>query len=332
LTGSQECVTLHRMGFLIGADEAGYGPNLGPLVVTASVWRVDDPYLTRVDLYDRLAPLVGRKFRHDEGLAIADSKALYRPGGGWTALERATLAGLGVCTGTLPRRWRQLWELLCPDAGDQMDQMPWYAGYDCEVPRDTTVECIEQLVRRLQSQLHQSHVRLLRLSARVLFPARFNVLVDRAGSKGAVLSALTLDLIRDLITDLAAEPVYVVCDKHGGRDRYAGLLQPRFGDRLVRVHQEGRAESRYDVGTPDRPIELCFRAKGEGFLPSALASMAAKYLRELSMAAFNAFWQHHVPNLKPTAGYPVDARRFRDQIAAVQSKLSIDERLLWRTR
>ncbi len=320
------------MGFLIGTDEAGYGPNLGPLVVTASVWHVSDTLLEHVDLYDRLAPLVGRKMRHEDGLAIADSKELYRPGGGWVALERATLASLGVCTGRLPRRWRELWELLCPDARDQLEGSPWYAGYDCPVPRDTTVEWIEQLVPRLENLLLRNQVRIERLSARVLFPARFNELVDRAGSKGAVLSELTLDLLRDLIAELPAEPVYVVCDKHGGRDRYAGLLQPRFGDRLVRVYQEGRAESRYDVGTPDRPIQLCFRARGEAFLPSALASMAAKYLRELSMAAFNSFWQHHVPNLKPTAGYPVDARRFRAQIAAVQSKLSISERQLWRTR
>ena len=29
------------MTLVIGTDEAGYGPNLGPLVVAATAWRVD---------------------------------------------------------------------------------------------------------------------------------------------------------------------------------------------------------------------------------------------------------------------------------------------------
>ena len=45
------------MPYLIGADEAGYGPNLGPLVVSASVWCVAEP-TTGYDLYQRLKGVV----------------------------------------------------------------------------------------------------------------------------------------------------------------------------------------------------------------------------------------------------------------------------------
>jgi hypothetical protein len=75
-----------------------------------------------------------------------------------------------------------------------------------------------------------------------------------------------------------------------------------------------------------------FRAGGESFLPAALASMTAKYLRELAMGAFNAFWQTRINGLKPTAGYPLDARRFKHEIAAVQTALGISDHLLWRQR
>jgi hypothetical protein len=67
-------------------------------------------------------------------------------------------------------------------------------------------------------------------------------------------------------------------------------------------------------------------------LAAALASMTAKYLREISLRPFNRFWQEHVPGLKPTAGYPNDARRFKAEILAAQQRLGIDDRVLWRCR
>jgi hypothetical protein len=60
--------------------------------------------------------------------------------------------------------------------------------------------------------------------------------------------------------------------------------------------------------------------------------MASKYLRELAMRPFNEFWCRHVPELKPTAGYSTDSRRFKADISAAQSSLGIADRVLWRVR
>jgi hypothetical protein len=60
--------------------------------------------------------------------------------------------------------------------------------------------------------------------------------------------------------------------------------------------------------------------------------MTAKYLRELAMRAFNEFWAARVPNLRPTAGYPMDSHRFRKAIAAAQRELRIDDHDVWRKR
>jgi hypothetical protein len=124
----------------------------------------------------------------------------------------------------------------------------------------------------------------------------------------------------------------VVCDKHGGRNRYGPALQRQFTESLVEIRGEGRAESRYVFGPTDARVDVRFRRGGEAFLPTALASMTAKYVRELAMRAFNAFWQSHLPGLRPTAGYPVDAKRFKRDIAPQQAELGIDDRLLWRVR
>ena len=50
------------------------------------------------------------------------------------------------------------------------------------------------------------------------------------------------------------------------------------------------------------------------------------------MELFNDFWRQHVPDLKPTKGYPVDAKRFRKDIAAAQKQLEISDATLWRER
>lgn len=50
------------------------------------------------------------------------------------------------------------------------------------------------------------------------------------------------------------------------------------------------------------------------------------------MRALNDFWISHQPGLKPTAGYPVDAKRFKAEIAEIQRRLTIEDGLLWRER
>jgi hypothetical protein len=156
--------------------------------------------------------------------------------------------------------------------------------------------------------------------------------MEEHDSKGAALSYLTLSLVAELMQPLEKGPISVLCDKHGGRDYYAALLVEHFYDGFVEVHGEGRAQSTYRYGPPERRVEFCFRAKAESCLPAALASMVSKYLRELAMEAFNAYWTARVPNLSITAGYPLDAGRFRADIAAAQLKLGIDDAVLWRKK
>ena len=127
-------------------------------------------------------------------------------------------------------------------------------------------------------------------------------------------------------------PVFAVCDKHGGRNFYTSLLQHHFSEHWIEPVYESRAESRYEWGPPEARTRVAFRMNGERFLPTALASMTAKYLRELSMRAFNEFWSAHVRDLRPTAGYPKDSRRFRQAITEKQRELRIDDHVIWRNR
>lgn len=321
------------MPYLIGTDEAGYGPNLGPLVISATVWHAPDQ-AANGDLYSLLDGVVSRTFRgrsNPTSIPIADSKTLYKPGGGLAALEYGVLSTLAA-TGIKVANWREAWQALAPHSQPWLAAIPWYRAFDRNLPLDADPEQVQCLSERFQQRIDDIAVRLVTIRSVAVFPEEFNDRVDQTGSKGAVLSGLTIELIKQLLAPLGDEAILVQCDKHGGRNKYGPLLQQAFPDHLVEVRGEGRAQSIYRWGPPNRRVEIRFVAKGESFLPSALASMASKYLRELAMMAFNQFWKKHVPGLKATAGYPADARRFKSDIAACQTRLQIADRILWRNR
>lgn len=320
------------MTYLIGADEAGYGPNLGPLVTSATLWRVPGN-VGHADLYDALSGVVSPEASgRDQGrLPIADSKELYQPGGALGDLELGVLASLSHLNHPV-LTWRDIWRCLDPDVLADLAAQPWHDGFDAGLPSHARPDLLEQLTTAFSRGLAAANVELLAVRSAVVFPQRFNRLVARHGNKASALSVTTLSLVAALAEPLGNEPIYILCDKHGGRNYYSALLQHIFPVYLAQVVRESRDESTYRWGPPDRPVEISFVAKGERFLPSALASMTCKYLRELAMLPFNEYWQRHVPDLKPTAGYPEDALRFKREIAAAQQRLGIDDDILWRCR
>ena len=328
------------MFLLVGTDEAGYGPNLGPLVISASVWAIDrDPADTKLDdrLYRALRRVVcaAAADAHRRRVAWADSKALYSPDAGLAILERGVLAAMHLLGGC-PADWRSLWQRLDPCAHDCLDALPWHISFNAPLPLAEEGLDLDALLPALSKGLAAAGVRLIGLRSRAVFPAQFNCLAEQHGNKAEVLSRVTLELIAEALAQPIAEsgpiPVRVVCDRHGGRSRYAPLLQRQFCDYLVEIHREDPTESRYAWGPPEARIDVRFRVQGEDFLPVALASMVSKYLREAAMLAFNRFWCGQLPDLRPTAGYPGDAMRFKRQIEALQRTMGVEDHVLWRTR
>ncbi|QDT01422.1 hypothetical protein [Adhaeretor mobilis] len=342
------------MTILIGVDEAGYGPNLGPLCIGVTAWCVPDRRAgsspipsDAFDLYKLLAEAVSRKPAEGK-IAIADSKQLYKPashskgGVGLKHLELGVLAALDVSNDdeTSTASLRDYIATTQADPEALRKTIPWYKDSNASIPIDADTELIDHTACRFRRVLEQTHVELLAVRARLVFPEEFNSLVDRYTTKGAALSHVTLALVREVydacIEQIAEQAqrrnIVIVCDKHGGRNRYGALLQHHFPEQWITTQVESRAASRYTWEDDASRTEISFCTGGESFLPTALASMTAKYHRELAMRSFNAFWQKHVPDIKPTAGYPLDARRFRAEIAGKQEELGIKDRILWRKR
>jgi ribonuclease HII len=345
------------MPMLIGVDEAGYGPNYGPLVVAATAWRVTEPQeraglspANFPDLYKLLRKAVVRSpDKAGKKIAIADSKALYTAGYGVEQLERGVLAALaaiecGDSNGQSPALnhrgcVKHVADLLAATACDpdrRRHELACHHDDDQPLPLETLAEEICRLAALLRKVGDDNGVALLALRARLVYPAEFNALVDHFGSKGAALSHVTLELVRQLIDSLPPTdqplPTLICLDKHGGRNHYTALLQHHFPESWIEPVSENRNRSRYRWTHCDAPMEAIFRVGCEELLPTALASMTAKYHREVAMRAFNAYWTARLPDLQPTAGYPKDSHRFKAAIAPVQQELAIDDRLLWRSR
>lgn len=326
------------MAYLLGTDEAGYGPNLGPLVISATLWHTPGDSC-EVDMYELLSDIVAscpsRENTSLNRLVLGDSKVLYDPKSGISLLERGILAALGAM-GIRPPTWRQIFSQLAPETDGELDALPWHVGFDLALPVVASADDVEQITAVFRDGLAGRGVRLVAIRSRVVFPAEFNEFVDQYGSKGAALSRLTLELAGRVLSmrdkEIGKEPLLVLCDKHGGRNQYGSLLYETLSDSLIEVVAEAREESAYRWGTKKRRSEIRFCTQAERFLPVALASMTSKYLRELAMRAFNDYWCGKVPGLRPTAGYPQDARRFQEEITTVQAALGIDSRLLWRVR
>ncbi len=116
----------------------------------------------------------------------------------------------------------------------------------------------------------------------------------------------------------------VIVDRQGGRTHYREDLQLAFPTAQIRIVAESEGLSRYRLRRDDTEVTITFAREAEtGHLPVALASMLAKYVRELLMLRLNRFFRAHLPELKPTAGYVEDARRYLQDIEPVIRKLDL---------
>jgi hypothetical protein len=317
------------MPWVVGIDEAGYGPNLGPLVQAAAAVRLPIEDLAGWDTLKAAARKAGGRWGRDRRVVIDDSKRVYH---GVNALER------------LERGVRALYVLLDPTVGDlfRKTTIPWCrdelageAWYDATQPAPlaTTDETVFRDFEHFAANVPEG-VKFTLPNAIVTPTPWFNKVVEATGSKASLLTNGLIELIKqscDTIRD--DEHVIFLCDKQGGRNYYTPLLRDAFPGGEVWPDLETAAESRYRIEGLSRVVSVVFRPKADGdSIAVALASMLCKYLREVCMMQFNTFWAKHVPGIQPTAGYPVDAKRFIEEIRPAMDRLGIPEAAVWRVK
>jgi ribonuclease HII len=327
--------------WIIGIDEAGYGPNLGPFIMTSVACRVPD-HCHPANLWDLLHPAVRRSEDADDGqLLIDDSKRVYTAHG-LAGLERGVFSVFGNPTRKSEIRKPKtenriklatLIDWACPDDGDELRREVWYRGTQT-LPIHLVSADLDPWAVRFAAACAAANVEDWRVRSVIVCPRRFNALLDEGGTKGHVLAHALMYLLRWQRSNLPGEDDLVFCiDKHGGRNTYAAMIHHALADGIVLVERESMACSTYRVHSLERDVRLMFQPRADGeYFCVALASMASKYLREVLMLEFNRFWQEHKPDLKPTAGYPGDAARFFQAIRQTIEKLGLREETLWRRK
>jgi hypothetical protein len=312
---------------VLGLDEAGYGPLLGPLVVGASAFRVRE---RGADLRSRLKGLVCRagkgKKRGRLPVPIDDSKEVRRCHGtpGLARGVRAMLAAADKQQPTHLADWLTRFGDRPPDA---FAADPWFLGPEDEavpradVPRDFRARCLLRGVEPLGVWV--SPVR----------PAELNAAFDSTDNKGRVLFLTTLTLVVRLLEAHPGEDCDVTLDREGGRLDYGAWLADVFPFHEIVEEPAPRGSARYRMAQGGREVRFAFVTRGDvEHLEVGLASMAAKLTRELFLGRFNAWFGARQAGLKPTAGYVEDGRRWLADAAPVLERERVDLRCLVRER
>lgn len=314
-----------------GIDEAGYGPLVGPLVVAASAYALEDGARE-----SELHKLVDDERARDEGLPTADSKRLFHGGGSLARIELSTAGHAALARGALPVTVGGLLADAVDFDASELDELPWYrdALLDTPLPRQLSADDVLDRARAHQQRLQQRGASFAGLFLAPVPVPRFNRLSSAAGSKAFTLFRATGALIAALVERYAHETLVIHVDRQGGRIHYGALLQTFFPMAPLTTLKERPAESSYRLQFPGRePVTIRFQVKADGSrAPVAVASIAAKTLRELFMARLNAWFVQQQPGLKPSAGYGTDGQRFVRDVTPLLKSLGIARDLLVRCR
>lgn len=319
------------MSIIAGIDEAGYGPTLGPLVVTATIFEV--PGFQHTDLWELLHDSVTKdETLKGELLAVTDSKKLFSRSKGIRKLEESALSFMFQKQGVV-KSFKTLVKGVSNLTDTDFDIYPWYKERDVALSVEVEHDKIENFTTNLKSSLKKSKVKLLGIHSIPVSVHNYNIDIVNLGNKSVLLFNKCATLLVDIWNKYGEKSPTVYVDKHGGRDKYMPLLYPYFEGSFIRIHKESATESIYEITYNQKSMLVYFIQGSETkHLPIAISSICCKYIRELFMHMFNAYWTEKLPDLKPTAGYFVDGKRFLEDIAETKTKLGIKDEILIRLK
>lgn len=319
------------MPIIVGIDEAGYGPRLGPLTLAGVAFRVPRSDLCLQKAFDSAAGDSGGETVR--AIRVADSKKVYSAARGLSPLEIPVLGFLRTLWPETPGFPEPLLHLLSPGVIELLRDYPWYADRSLLLPLESSGDEVNSARRTIVRALARIGSELLWARCRVAPVGQYNSGILRHRNKAEFLYECLELLLRELWDRHGREEMAIWIGRHGGRRHYLDRLKRTFEGSAVLTEREDRDSSTYLVAGPGKRIRIGFLTNGEDReFALALASMIAKYVREGLMRLFNGYWTREIPALRPTAGYGADVPRFLAEIEQRRKELGIEKWILVRAR
>ncbi len=277
---------------VVGIDENGYGPRLGPLVVTGSLWRVDGlsflhqpyPLPESKKVFSSGDP---RKMGTGEKLVLALFRWLkgYTPSHTLQFLSSFLLSSQGCCF-SKDMCWP---EFPLPHWGDGL-------------PSGEEEELGKMLEHFLSFQGY-----LIEVKSVLLCPRQFNEKRRELGNKIHVNFYLFEETIRYFREKYKDDFVFL-CHQIGTTRDYRPFFHYLQNFKVAEEERE-TGHLPFSPGGVSRYVfsglgEVWFIKDGDqNCFPIAVSSLFGKYIRELFVERLNNFFQEHIPNLPYASGY-----------------------------
>lgn len=279
--------------YIVGIDENGLGPRLGPLVVTGSIFEIEGTYHPAKFWEETSVP----------GLIINDSKKVFSQRNKARG-ERSVLIYYhylfkqppGKANDFLSQILLSNFTELRRGCGENSEIMCWEPGINLPFWYQ------ENDLTKFTEKINQRMIKLREVKTILCCPYNFNswLSTERVGdNKNRLDFSLFEDLIKYYYHKYGEEILYL-CGKIGGTINYRGYFSflNNFSGRQE-IGQRDLSSYRFDpLGT------VQFIKDGdERHFPIALSSMFGKYIREIFIERLNRFFCSQIPGLRPVSGY-----------------------------
>jgi ribonuclease HII len=239
--------------YICGIDENGFGPVLGPLVITGILTDKD----IKISEY------------------IKDSKIFYRNKKDFKKLEEIAIVLYYMIEKKLPLSPYEIYKKFVLSECAFSENI-------CEknIPVDFKIDQPDKILFKYNDFLEESY-KLKEIRVKVICPYFFNEFISMKNSK-FILNLLTFCKI---IKELAEyKEIKFFCGKIGGLIYYKKYLNYFFSDYEVKTIEENENFSSYKISNGIQNFEVIFYKDVENIsLLSSLSSILGKYIREIVM-------------------------------------------------